>query len=373
MTDGIPCTWMRGGTSKGAFFLASDLPVDSSARDDLLLRIMGSPDSRQIDGIGGGHPLTSKVAVVGASADPEADVEYLFLQVDVDRPRVSSAQNCGNLLAGVGQFAVERGLVPAGPSTSAVRIKMVNSSSYATATFPTPGGVVDYAGTTRIDGVPGEAAEVGIAFSGTAGSTCGRLLPTGNVVDTIDGIEVTCIDNGMPTVVIAASDLGVTGHEGPSELEENVTLSERISHVRMQAGKIMGLGDVSEMTIPKVTLVAAPIDGGTIATRTFIPVRCHTAIGVLGALTAGTSAELVGSVAHRIARVRDDGIVRIEHPTGFFDVNVQLTLDEQQQVEVHRAAVIRSARKLFDGRVFPGPIRRYPQTGDSATAVRGRS
>lgn len=354
--QGIPCTWMRGGTSKGAFFLADDLPADPGARDDVLLRIMGSPDARQIDGIGGGHPLTSKVALVSASTDPLADVDYLFLQVVVDEASVSSKQNCGNILAGIGPFAVEKGLVPAGDSESEVRIRMVNSDGYATATFPTPNGVVDYSGNCSIAGVPGAAAPIRIEFAGTAGSTCGTLLPTGRVVDTVDGIDVTCIDNGMPTVVIAAEDLGVTGHESPDELENNSGLADRIALIRAQAGKLMGIEDVADTTIPKMTLVAAPRNGGSIDTRTFIPVRCHTAIGVLGALTVGTAAKLSNSVAARVAVVRSPGVVRIEHPSGYFDVDIELGQDPDQSsrnVEIERAAVLRTARKLFEGTVFP--------------------
>ncbi|MFC9833906.1 4-oxalomesaconate tautomerase [Rhodococcus sp. NPDC127530] len=359
---GIACTWMRGGTSKGAFFLAADLPSDRRERDDLLLRVMGTPDPRQIDGIGGAHPLTSKVAVISPSDDPRADVDYLFLQVAVDQALVSSAQNCGNILAGVGPFAVEHGLVPADPEHTSVRIRMVNSDGFATATFPTPGGQVDYAGTCEIAGVPGSAAPISIAFSGTAGSTCGTLLPTGRIVDTVDGVDVTCIDNGMPTVVIAAADLGVSGHESPGELEADTDLTARLAHIRSQAGKLMGLGDVSTTTVPKMTLVAAPLGDGTLDTRTFIPVRCHTAIGVLGALTVGTAVRIPGSVADRLCRHRDDAVVRIEHPTGFFDVDIDLTYTGDAGVDIRRAAVIRTARTLFDGTVYPRPA--VPHTED---------
>jgi 4-oxalomesaconate tautomerase len=361
---GIACTWMRGGTSKGAFFLAADLPSDLRERDDLLLRVMGSPDPRQIDGIGGAHPLTSKVAVIGPSDDPRADVDYLFLQVAVDQALVSSAQNCGNILAGVGPFAVEHGLVPADSEHTSVRIRMVNSDGFATATFPTPGGQVDYAGSCEIAGVPGAAAPISIAFSGTAGSTCGTLLPTGRVVDTIDGVDVTCIDNGMPTVLIAAADLGVSGHENPADLEADTDLADRLAHIRSQAGKLMGLGDVSTTTVPKMTLVAAPLGDGTLDTRTFIPVRCHTAIGVLGALTVGTAVRIPGSVADRLSRHRDDGVVRIEHPTGYFDVDIDLTYTGDAGVDIRRAAVIRTARTLFDGTVYPRPV--GPHTEDNS-------
>lgn len=353
--NGIPCLWMRGGTSKGAFFDAADLPADPAARDDLLLRIMGSPDPRQIDGIGGGHPLTSKVAVVSPSSDPDADVDYLFLQVSVDQALVSTSQNCGNILAAVGPFAVERGFVPPDADRSQVRIRMVNSNSFATATFRTAGGRVHYDGDATIAGVPGSAAPISLAFSDTAGSTCGALLPTGHVVDTIDGVEVTCIDNGMPTVIMTAEAVGIAGCESPETLEADTDLGQRLTQIRLQAGEQMGLGDVSEKTVPKMTVVSAARGDATVNTRTFIPTRCHTAIGVLGAITVGTAVRIPGSVAHRLSRTINGSVVRIEHPTGYFDVEIDLELGEAADVRVNRAAAIRTARKLFEGRVIPGP------------------
>lgn len=290
MTEGVPCLLMRGGTSKGAYFLADDLPAEPALRDDLLLRIMGSPDERQIDGLGGAHPLTSKVAVISPSADPEADVDYLFLQVVLDRPEVSDRQNCGNILAGVGPFAVERGLVPAGEQETSVRIRMVNTGDHATATFPTPGGRVRYTGDAEISGVPGTAAPVVIEFPPGAG----ELLPTGKAADVIDGVEVTCVNNGMPTVLIPASSLEVTGYERPGDLEEDLALADRLHSIRLAAGRLMGLGDVSDATVPKLTLLAPPRDGGAVTTRTFIPVRCHPSIGVLGAASVAAGLRIEG-------------------------------------------------------------------------------
>ena len=352
--DGIRCMLMRGGTSKGAYFLLDDLPVDPDERNDLLLAIMGSPDPRQIDGIGGGHPLTSKVAVVSPSTRPDADVDYLFLQVAVDAAEVSDSQNCGNLLAGVGPFAVERGLVEPDRTSTEVRIHMVNSGSVATAQFPTPDGQVSYRGGTEIAGVPGTSAAISIAFSDTAGSTCGALFPTGNCVDDIDGTTVTCIDNGMPVVLINAADLGITGTESPADLEDDSGLAARLAKIRAQAGKSMGFDDVSTLTVPKMTLVSPPTMGGTLNTRTFIPVRCHTSIGVLGALTVAAAAKIAGTVAHAVAAATDDS-VRIEHPTGFFDCDVTAATDcVTDAPTVTRSAVIRTARKLFDGNTFAG-------------------
>jgi 4-oxalomesaconate tautomerase len=340
---------MRGGTSKGAYFLADDLPADRAARDEELLRIMGSPDPRQIDGIGGAHPLTSKVAVISPSAREDADVDYLFLQVSVDGTTVSDRQNCGNLLAGVGPFAVERGLMPGAP----VRIHMVNSGSVATASFPVADGVVDYDGDTSIAGVPGTAAAVVLDFTGTEGSATGALLPTGNITDVIDGITVTCIDNGMPVVVVPAAELGCTGYETVTELEADTGLAERVLALRLAAGRLMGLGDTAKASVPKISLLAAPADGGTICTRTFIPVRVHEAIGVLGAVSVATALLLHGAAGRDLAAVKP-GRARfdVEHPTGHLEVEVEID-PASDPVRVIRSGVVRTARKLFDGTVFP--------------------
>jgi len=349
MGDGVPCMLIRGGTSKGAYFLAGDLPGDPAERDDLLLRIMGSPDPRQIDGIGGAHPLTSKVAVISPSSRPDADVDYLFLQVGVDQATVSDQQNCGNLLAGVGPFAVERGLAAAAP----VRIHLVNSDSLATATFTGADGVVEYEGDTAIAGVPGTAAAIVLDFAGTSGSASGALLPTGNVTDVIDGVTVTCIDNGMPVVVVAAAALGRTGYETVAELEADARLRRRVRALQLGAGKLMGLGDVSAAPVPKISLVAAPADGGTICTRTFIPVRVHESIGVLGAVSVATALLLGGAAGAGLAAV-EPGQTRfgIEHPSGYLEVEVEAEVDQDPLV-VRRSGVVRTARKLFDGTVFP--------------------
>ncbi|MEX0954430.1 MAG: 4-oxalomesaconate tautomerase [Rhizobiaceae bacterium] len=341
--------WMRGGTSKGGYFLAEDLPADEKARDAFLLRVMGSPDSRQIDGMGGSDPLTSKVAVVKTSERPGVNVDYLFLQVFVDQPIVTGAQNCGNILAAVGPFAIERGLVPVAGATTQVRIFMENTGQIAEATISTPGGKVNYEGEAHIDGVPGTAAAVPIVFEDTAGSTCGALLPTGNAADEIDGIAVTMIDNGMPCVVMRAADMGIEGTEEPKALEANTALRERLEAIRLQAGPLMNLGDVSDKSVPKMTMVSAPLAGGAISTRTFIPHRCHSSIGVLGAVSVATACLLPGSPAHDLAVIPDGGVktLSIEHPTG--EMSVVATM---KGVSVEKVAVLRTARKLFDGVVF---------------------
>jgi 4-oxalomesaconate tautomerase len=344
--------WMRGGTSKGAYFLSHDLPTDICERDSLLLRIMGSPDPRQIDGIGGADPLTSKVAVVRASKREGVDVDYLFLQVFVDRAIVTDAQNCGNILAGIGPFAIERGLVtPTGDETR-VTIYMENTGQIAIEQVQTPNGQVAYHGGARIDGVPGYASPIPVTFAETAGSTCGSLLPTGKSVDCINGIDVTCIDNGMPVVVLSAADFGLTGEESREMLDQNESLKSRLESIRLKAGVMMNLGDVSHKSIPKMTLVSRAKQGGAISTRTFIPHRCHASIGVLGAVSVASACVFPDSPAYALADVPQGSrkVMSIEHPIG--EMTVILEMDEQGAVS--HAAVVRTARKLFDGYVFPG-------------------
>ena len=350
MTEDIRCMLMRGGTSKGAYFLAGDLPASTSERDGLLLRIMGSPDPRQIDGIGGAHPLTSKVAVVSPSATEGVDVDYLFLQVVVDQPVVTDKQNCGNILAGIGPFAVERGLVSAGQEQTSVRIRMVNTNGIVTATFPTPQGQPRYDGDTAIDGVPGTAAPVVLDFEDSGPET--GVLPTGNITDVFGGIPVTCVDNGMPVVVVAASSLGKTGYETIADLEGDEELNRRVRELRLEAGKAMGLGDVSGTTVPKISLVAPPRTPlGTISTRTFIPVRVHESIGVLGAVSVATAVVLPGAVGHDLAVLPRTPRLSIEHPSGALQVEVELDATVTPP-KVLRSGVVRTARKLFDGTVF---------------------
>ncbi|MGY1662877.1 4-oxalomesaconate tautomerase [Geodermatophilus sp. SYSU D00705] len=351
---GVRCTLLRGGTSRGLYLEAGDLPADPAARDDLLLRLMGTPDPRQIDGLGGATSLTSKVAVVGPSAHPDADVDYLFLQLGVDEATVGDQQNCGNILAGVGPFAVERGLVPAGAEETTVRIRMVNSDSIAVATFPTPGGRVEYRGDVAIAGVPGTAAPVLLAFSDTEGSATGSLLPTGHLRDTIDGVEVTCVDNGMPVVVATAGSLGLTGYEPHEQLAADAALLERVDALRTKAGQLMGLGDVTRSSVPKTVLLAPARDGGQVSTRSFIPVQPHTSIGVLAAVSVVTGMLLPGAVGHELTAAWPEGRsqVDVEHPTGHLLVDVVVDASATPP-RVLRSGVVRTARKLFDGTAFP--------------------
>jgi 4-oxalomesaconate tautomerase len=344
--------WMRGGTSKGGYFLASDLPADTAERDAFLLRVMGSPDPRQIDGMGGADPLTSKVAVVRKSEREGIDVDYLFLQVFVDQAIVSDAQNCGNILAGVGPFAIERGLVePTGDETR-VAIFMENTGQVAVASVETPGGTVNYAGEARIDGVPGTHAPVPLEFRDTAGSTCGALLPTGHAADEISGVRCTLIDNGMPCVVFKAEDVGATGYETRGELEAEAfaEIRQKIEQIRLTAGPLMNLGNVAEKSVPKMMLVASPRNGGAVTVRSFIPHRAHASIGVLGAVSVATACLVEGSPAAEVAFIPPGTrkTLSVEHPSG----EMSCVLDTDEGGAVQTAALLRTARKLMDGVVF---------------------
>lgn len=351
----IPCSVMRGGTSKGLFFLASDLPADTKVRNAVLLAAMGSPDPREIDGMGGGHPLTSKVAVIKKSERSNVDIDYLFLQVWPDRAEVSDQQNCGNILAGVAPFAIEQGLVAADDGVTSVRIWMENTESIATSHVQTPGRKVRYDGDTRIDGVPNTHAPISIDFEDVAGSSCGALLPTGNAVDEVNGIKVTCIDNGMPVVCLKASDFGLSGNETPAEIEANSDVKAKIEEVRLAVGPLMNLGDVTNKTVPKMSLLSAPTSGGALSTRTLIPHRVHESIGVLGAVSVATACLVPGSIAAEICtNITSNGgqtLIEVEHPTGFFTVSMDVQVIDGI-VQVKKSALLRTARLLMRGDVY---------------------
>ena len=347
---GVRCMWMRGGTSKGGYFLKDDLPADAQERGAFLLGVMGSPDPNQIDGIGGADPLTSKVAVVSKSSHDGIDVDYLFLQVFVDQAIVTDAQNCGNILAGVGPFAIERGLVAATGDETHVTIYMENTRQVAVASVQTPGGRVTYDGDAKIDGVPGSHAPIPLEFRDTAGSSCGALLPTGNAVDVVNGVPVTLIDNGMPCVVMKAEDVGITGYEDRETLDANTGLKATIEAIRLAVGERMNLGDVTGKSVPKMMLVALPRNGGAVTVRSFIPHRAHATIGVLGAVSVATACLIPGSPAAAVADVPAGNrkTLSVEHPTG--EMGCVLELDTGGTVK--SAALLRTARKLMDGYVF---------------------
>jgi 4-oxalomesaconate tautomerase len=352
MQRSIPCLFMRGGTSRGPFFLDDDLPADIAQRDSVLLAVMGSPDVRQIDGMGGADPLTSKVGMVRRGRTAGVDLEFLFAQVSVKEARVDTTPNCGNMLAAVAPFGLETGLVEAHGEVTTLRVLTRNTGTLSDIEVRTPGGRVEYSGEARIDGVPGTAAPINISFLETAGSVCGSLLPTGRLVDRFDAVDVTCMDNGMPVVMMAAEALGVTGYESRDELNANAALKQRIESIRLQAGPAMNLGDVTKKVVPKMCLVARPAAGGHLCTRTFIPHDCHSAVGVLGAVTVATAAVMPDSVANRHALV-PPGLAKtisVEHPSGEF--SVILTMNPANPTEVLRAALLRTARLIMRGEVF---------------------
>jgi 2-methylaconitate cis-trans-isomerase PrpF len=349
---------MRGGTSRGPYFRAADLPTDPAERDRLLAGVMGSGHDLQVDGIGGGHPQTSKVAIVGRSSRPGADIDYLFAQVGVQQARIDTSPNCGNMLAGVGPFAIEAGMVAATAPETRVRIYNVNTGKLVEAIVQTPGGAVTYEGEAVIDGVPGTAAPVRLSFLDAAGAKTGRLLPTGKPRDRIGGLEASCVDMAMPMVLVRAADLGKTGHEGPAELDADAAFLARLEAVRREAGALMGLGDVADRVIPKPVLVAEPRSGGTIAVRYFTPHACHRSVAATGAIGLATACVLSGSLAQELAGPPPAGPtarLAIEHPAGRIPIELELAAPGAE-VPVLRASLIRTARRLFAGSVFvPGP------------------
>jgi 4-oxalomesaconate tautomerase len=358
----VPCMLMRGGTSRGPFFLESELPADPALRDRVLLAAMGSPDKRQIDGLGGAHPLTSKVGIVRPSTTPGVDLDFLFAQLQPDKDTVDLTPNCGNMLAAVLPFALERGLLPLQHPATTARVLTLNTGMQCDVTVQTPDGRLRYTGDARIDGVPGTAAPISIDFLDTAGSVCPALLPSGRVLDRVrlmgvgaaDAFEIdaTLIDNGMPMVLVRAADMGVSGFETVAELNANDALKAKLEALRLAVGPLMGLGDVTDKSYPKMCLVAPPREGGSIATRCFIPHVCHEAIGVLAAVTVATACVLEGSVTQGIASVSEglNKTVSVEHPSGEFSVELGLDADEAQKVV--RAALLRTARPIMRGEVL---------------------
>ena len=343
---------MRGGSSKGLYFLSEDLPADPAQRNEVLLDAMGRGE-RQIDGLGGADPLTSKVAIVSLSSRPDADIDFLFVQVVVGQDKVDTTPNCGNILAGVGPFAIETGLVPADEQTTRLTVHMVNSGKLSELKLSTPGGKMEYEGEAQIDGVPGSAAPVLCSYKDLAGSICGNLLPTGRVLDVVDDVEITCVDNGMPVVVLRAKDFGISGYESPHELNADENLKARLESIRLQIGPGMNLDDVKNKTIPKMCLVSPAVNEGLVNTRTFIPHKCHAAVGALGAVSAATACILPGSVVEGMVE-RPGGEIKtisVEHPIGEFSVTLQV--DETGEFPlIKKAGLLRTARLLSRGVVY---------------------
>jgi 4-oxalomesaconate tautomerase len=374
MQTRIPCVIMRGGTSRGPFFLIDHLPADAKQRDDVLLAAMGSPHDYQVDGIGGANPLTSKVAMISKSRNPEADVDYLFAQVLINEKLVDTKPNCGNMLVAVGPFAIEAGLVPARHPETTVRIFNVNTQALVESIVQTPGGQVTYEGDAAIDGVPGTAAPVKLNFKSAIGSVTGKLLPTGKPLDIIDGIEVSCVDVAMPMVLMHAEQFGKTGHESAAELDADRELYARMEPIRRKAGELMGMGDVSKLVVPKIGLLSKPRRGGTIASRYFVPYSCHKAHAVTGTVCVASACAIPGTVAAKISPLlrAPQGVVQIEHPSGMIAIDLDVEFEKSPPV-MRRAALIRTARRIFDGhvhvpaRVWPGE--HHAASGEDARAT----
>jgi 2-methylaconitate cis-trans-isomerase PrpF len=358
MQTKIPCVIMRGGTSRGPFFHSTDLPADVPTRDAVLLAVMGSPHEIQVDGIGGAHSVTSKVAIISRSKRPEADVDYLFAQVQINERFVDTKPNCGNMLVAVGPFAIESGLVPARNGETTVRIFNVNTQSLVDSIVQTPGGSVTYAGDAAIDGVPGTAAPVKLNFRSAIGSVTKKMLPTGKPLDVIDGVEASCVDIAMPIVMMRAEQLGKTGHEAAAELDADRALLARMEAIRRKAGALMGLGDVSGRVVPKMALLSKPRKGGVIASRFFVPETCHKSHPVTGTVCITSACAIPGTIASQIAPLPSapQGVVRIEHPSGTIAIDLDVDFANQQQA-LRRAALVRTARRIFEGHVcVPGEI-----------------
>ena len=352
MQQSIPCTMMRGGTSRGLYFHANDLPRDPAARDRVLIACIGATDPSQVDGAGGGTSITSKVAIVSRSDHPDADVDYLFAQVCVDRPTVDTAPSCGNILAGVGPFAIEAGLVAAVDGETVVRVRSVNTGALADCVVQTPGRAVRYDGETTIDGVPGTAAPVRLTFRNIAGGRTGRLLPTGNVRDTVCGVPVTCIDLAIPMVLVDAASVGKTGYETKAELDGDAALLSRLETIRRAAALKMGLGDVSGSVVPKVAILARSRGDRGISSRYFVPDRCHAAHAATGAVCVAGAALIDGSIAHALATCdrADTTTVRVEHPKGAIEIRIAAT-GEGSAIVIAAADIVRTARLIFSGQV----------------------
>lgn len=345
----IPCVLMRGGTSKGPFFLATDLPSEPARRDEVLLYAMGSGHEHEIDGIGGGYPVTSKVAIISRSKRAGADVDYLFAQVKIRERVVDTSPNCGNMLVGVGPFAIEAGLVLAENGETPVRIFNVNTGKLVEARVCTPGGHVIYDGDTAIDGVPGTAAPVHLAFLDASGSKTGKLLPTGSALEVVDGVEISCVDAAMPVVIVRASALGKSGYETPKELDGDLAFKARLESIRVEAGRRMGLANAANLVIPKPVLIAPAAQGGTLCVRYFMPHECHAAMATTGAIAVSMAAVTPGTVAAALAGpLGMPAVLSLEHPSGRMDVRLERLPGYADPV----AFVVRTARRLFEGSVL---------------------
>lgn len=349
----IPYMIIRGGSSKGIYFKKDDLPTNIKSRDEIILSIVGR-DDRQIDGLGGANPLTSKVAIVSKSQNKNCDIDFLFIQVVVGENRVDSSPNCGNILAGIASFAIESSLIIPTSDETNIRINMINSNNICELLVQTPNKRITYEGNAKIDGVPGTSAPIICNYIDVAGSVCGSLFPTGNKKDLINGINITCIDNGMPVVLINASELGKTGYETCEELSKDKLFRKKLEDIRLKVGPLMNLGDVTNKVVPKMTLISKATKGGNINTRTFIPHNCHTAIGVLGAVSVASACLYEDCITSNIHNIKQDlnNNISVEHPSGEF--SVELTCEMiNNKLKIKKAGLLRTARLISKGEAYP--------------------
>lgn len=366
MKRALPCVLMRAGTSRGPFFLAEWLPQDEAVRDEVLIGAIGASDLLQVDGVGGGSTLTSKVAIVSKSSQPGCDVDYLFAQVGVGQRSVDTRPNCGNMLSGVAPFAIEQGLVQARPGETTVRVFNVNTRSRIDVTVQTPGARVTYDGETGIDGVAGTASPIHLNFLDAWGAVTGSVFPTGRRIDVVEGIEVTCIDAAMPLVIVRARDLGLTGREAPADLDANLALMARIEALRCAAGRAMGLGDVSTSVIPKPVIASDGDDADSITSRYFTPRRCHASHAVTGAIGVATAFALPGTVASSATVRSGMRAISVLHPQGRIDVQVAVEgSGSGSDARIQSAALVRTARKILQGELhIPPYVFSKPLEGD---------
>ncbi|MEO1248381.1 MAG: 4-oxalomesaconate tautomerase [Pseudomonadota bacterium] len=353
---GIPFVFMRGGTSRGPYVNRADLPEDRAILADVLVAMVGSGHPLNIDGLGGGATVTTKVAILSPSDDAWADVDYFFAQVSVEDRLVDFKPTCGNILVGVGPAAIEMGIVPTRGEVTDVNIRAVNTGARVTASIKTPRGAIAYEGETAIDGVPGTASPIGLRFMDVVGGVTGSLFPTGHRQDTIEGITVSCMDVAMPMVIARADDFGLTGYEGAAELDDNAAFLARMEAVRLVAGERMGMGEVGKSVTPKFGLLAPAREGGSATVRYFTPWSCHPTVAVTGSQCLAACLLADGTIGVGLMSRRPEAPAKVvlEHPMGKMDVLVEYTQDDTD-FTVTSAGLERTARKIAQGSVFVPP------------------
>ena len=352
----IPAVYMRGGTSKGLLFNKHYLPKDQSKLDKYLLAALGSPDLRQINGMGGATSVTSKVCIISKSTQKNVDIDYLFAQVIIDKAKVDYGPTCGNMLSAVGPFSIENGFIDADEGETKIIIRSVNTGSIIEAVVPTPNKKIKYMGDFKIDGVPGKGAPILLKFKNLVGGATGKMLPTGKPNITVKGIEVTCLDISMPIVMAKAADFGISGKETSNELNKNMELLNKIEEIRVIAGAQMGLGDVSGKVIPKFALLSKPLNGGTITSRYFTPKTCHETHAATGTNCIASACLISDTIASKISQieVKQENKVTVEHPLGSIDCFVETSLStaDNENDFIISCGIYRTSRKIMDGKIY---------------------